>query len=457
MKILYCYRYGILGGVCTQIINRLRVFEESGQLESHLLFAQDHGISRTLEGYPHLVFERDPERVRKLAREGDYDAAVVIDTPEFLTALSGIEHLPLITEVHTTYDRGLQYLEDVDWSTVGFIVPSEYSQGLVDERLETGHHHPIRVVPNGLDPALFPIVKMQEVPRRPVFGWVGKLDAHKNWRGFLSIASLILERGGDADFWMIGGETAPLQAEKDLLGEISERGLDSRLRWLPRVEYRAMHRAYGAVRQSGGAMIVTSTDESFGMSVLEALLCQCPVVASRVGGIPEIAPESEGFQLYDFGQYGQAADAALSLLDPATAQRARTRLVRDHPRLEREFSSESVAERYVRTLGELVKPGVSRTTAGGRRTAKWAESPGAPVSEATWCAEVERLRPFVPGSDELDSVSLLRATARLLSGRSYRIARTVAARRGGPWFWISLPWQLWRIVKTEVRRRKAEG
>ena len=33
MKLLYCYTYGILGGVCTQLINRLKVFEPTEELE----------------------------------------------------------------------------------------------------------------------------------------------------------------------------------------------------------------------------------------------------------------------------------------------------------------------------------------------------------------------------------------------------------------------------------------
>ena len=80
MKILYCYRYGILGGVCTQILNRLGPLMTRHGIETHLLFAEDHGISRTLGDYPHVYFESDPAKVLDRVTQGAFDLAVVIDT-----------------------------------------------------------------------------------------------------------------------------------------------------------------------------------------------------------------------------------------------------------------------------------------------------------------------------------------------------------------------------------------
>ena len=42
--------------------------------------------------------------------------------------------------------------------------------------------------------------------------------------------------------------------------------------------------------------LLPSAQESFGLAALEAMACEVPVVASRVGGLPEvIAHESSGF------------------------------------------------------------------------------------------------------------------------------------------------------------------
>jgi glycosyltransferase involved in cell wall biosynthesis len=39
---------------------------------------------------------------------------------------------------------------------------------------------------------------------------------------------------------------------------------------------------------SGGCLLITSQNESFGMTAAEALACRCPVVASRVGALPDL-------------------------------------------------------------------------------------------------------------------------------------------------------------------------
>ncbi|MBN2563037.1 MAG: glycosyltransferase family 4 protein [Phycisphaerae bacterium] len=354
MKVLYCYRYGVLGGVCTQLINRLQVLDGSQGLEAHLVFAKDYGVSRTLNGYPFLHFEPDVKKVQKMAASGRFSAVVVIDTPEYLEALSNVRGVPLITEVHTTYEHGLKYLEDRRWATSGYIVPSEYSRNLLRERFAIGRDEPVHIVPNSLDARLFPRENTGRPGPRPVFAWVGKLDDHKNWRGFLAFGACISERGVDAEYWLIGGETAPPERHADVIDEIERLGLCSRCRWFPRIEYRAMHCVYGAVRESGGAAVVTSINESFGMSVLEAVMCGCPVVASRVGAIPEIAPGRSYLRLYELGQLDEAADVALDLLEPDESRRVREEIDGDHAWLLASYSREAVAAKYLAALRDLI-------------------------------------------------------------------------------------------------------
>ena len=353
MKVLYAYRYGILGGVCTQLINRLGVMSSKVGIEAHLAFSQDYGISATLGDYPHVYFERNSAELRKIATEGDFDAAVVIDTPEYFEALNDIPGTALITEVHTTTEKGLGYLSDIRWSTRGYIVPSIYSRRILRDRFGIGERQPVHVVPNSLQASLFPRVVVSVGSDRPVFGWVGKLDDHKNWRGFLDVALRVRDSGLDADFWLIGGETAPSAVEGELVDEIEARGLGSHCRWFPRIEYEAMHRVYAAVRQSGGAMIVTSIDESFGMSVLEALMSGCPVIASRVGALPELAPDKSYLRLYEVHHSDEAAKLAVELSDPEVGNPLRRELEEDWAWLASSYSQQNVTNRYLEILREL--------------------------------------------------------------------------------------------------------
>lgn len=353
MRILYCYRYGILGGVCTQLINRLKVMMSQPGVEAHLLFARDYGIGQTLADYPFLYFQEDPAKARDLARALSCDAAVVIDSPEFLDALTGLVDVALITEVHTTTQRGLRYLTAAQRETTGYIVPSEYSRQILRNRFRIGEQLPVHVVSNSLDATAFPWITPPQSSPRPIIGWIGKLDDHKNWKGLLEFASELMQTGFDSDFWLIGGETAPQSVEQELLQEVYGRGLVSRFRWFPRIEYAAMCRAFGVIRKSGGFTLVTSIDESFGMSVLESLVCGCPVLASCVGALPELASGKTYLQFYELDRYDQAVRIAMSLLDPVRREGIQQEIHSDRDWLLNRYSTRNVTPRYLEALRAL--------------------------------------------------------------------------------------------------------
>ncbi len=84
--------------------------------------------------------------------------------------------------------------------------------------------------------------------------------------------------------------------------------------------------------------LLPSEQESFGLSALEAMACEVPVIASCVGGLPEVVTEAVTGHLRAPEDTAGMADAALALLrDPArraamgraAAADARTRFQRD--------------------------------------------------------------------------------------------------------------------------------
>jgi N-acetyl-alpha-D-glucosaminyl L-malate synthase BshA len=69
-------------------------------------------------------------------------------------------------------------------------------------------------------------------------------------------------------------------------------------------------------------LLLTSQSESFGLVALEAMACEVPVVATRVGGVPEVVEEGETGFLFPVGDVEAMADAAILILnDPQTARR----------------------------------------------------------------------------------------------------------------------------------------
>ena len=64
-------------------------------------------------------------------------------------------------------------------------------------------------------------------------------------------------------------------------------------------------------------LLLPSEQESFGLAALEAMACEVPVIASRVGGIPEVVTDGETGYLSEVGDVDKmAADAARLLGDP---------------------------------------------------------------------------------------------------------------------------------------------
>src|ERR671919_2077761 len=68
--------------------------------------------------------------------------------------------------------------------------------------------------------------------------------------------------------------------------------------------------------------VLPSAQESFGLAALEAMACEVPVVASRVGGLPEVVEDGVSGYLHPPGDLDAMADSAVALLsDRGTHQR----------------------------------------------------------------------------------------------------------------------------------------
>jgi len=92
------------------------------------------------------------------------------------------------------------------------------------------------------------------------------------------------------------------------------------------------------------ALLLPSELESFGLVALEAMACEVPVIATRVGGIPEVVREGiDGF-LYNIGDTSAMADGCYSILKDRTFRGELGRAARD--RAIREFSAGNIVMQY---------------------------------------------------------------------------------------------------------------
>src|SRR5262249_15934590 len=87
--------------------------------------------------------------------------------------------------------------------------------------------------------------------------------------------------------------------------------------------------------------VLTSPTESFPNAVLEAMAAGCPVVATSVGGVPEIVGEGDAGFLVPPGDVTAVSDRVLRLLNDPALRRAMGE--RGAQRAQDEFSVETVS------------------------------------------------------------------------------------------------------------------
>ena len=142
-----------------------------------------------------------------------------------------------------------------------------------------------------------------EKPQRPV-GIVAQLIPRKGHQFLIEAAPAILKGFPDARFLFFG--QGPLEgALKDLC---RRRGLESHVR------FAGFRRDLERILPCLELLVHPATMEGLGLSLLQAAAAGVPIVASRVGGIPEIVDDGVNGYLFDVGDTDAFIDRVLTLL-----------------------------------------------------------------------------------------------------------------------------------------------
>jgi glycosyltransferase involved in cell wall biosynthesis len=74
--------------------------------------------------------------------------------------------------------------------------------------------------------------------------------------------------------------------------------------------------------------VLPSLQESFGLAAMEAMACEVPVIASRVGGVPEVIEDGVTGFLHDVNDLHGMARSAVTLLEAPERRRVMGRAAR---------------------------------------------------------------------------------------------------------------------------------
>ncbi len=139
----------------------------------------------------------------------------------------------------------------------------------------------------------------------PVIGFVGRIEPRKGALDFVRAAPLIRARLPHARIVLVGGD--PYGSDPDYLARVHiEGGGVQRYDWI--------EDAAGLMRHLH-VLVLPSHEEPFGTVLAEAMMAGTPVVATRVGGLPEVVPDGIAGRLVPAGYPSEIARAVVEVLE----------------------------------------------------------------------------------------------------------------------------------------------
>ncbi|HEY0347413.1 MAG TPA: N-acetyl-alpha-D-glucosaminyl L-malate synthase BshA [Pyrinomonadaceae bacterium] len=100
-------------------------------------------------------------------------------------------------------------------------------------------------------------------------------------------------------------------------------------------------------------LLLPSEQESFGLAALEAMACELPVIASRVGGLPEVVDDGETGFLSPVGDVDKMADDTVRLLTDKKLRRQMGRRARESA-ISR-YSTDKIIPQYIELYERIIQ------------------------------------------------------------------------------------------------------
>ena len=315
-------RFGELADVCKLGVFRVPMGRHIGLADKNAI---RHVTARAIESHAEILHGHG-------AKGGAYARLAKADALRVYTPHGGSLHYSRFSPAGMMYLR----LERMLAKRTGlFLFESEYS--LETFRRKIGQPRALaRVVHNGVTPQELELTPPDRDASDVVF--VGEL------RRLKGVDVLIEALANTARTATVAGDGPDAEAFRALA---AKRGLASQIRFVGGMPARAAFRR-------GHVLVVPSRAESFPYIVLEAMAAGMPVIATKVGGIPEIFG-SDADQLIPPGN----APALAGAIDDALKKPPRERTARLRDRVALTFTVSAMADGVLKAYAEALSKRVS--------------------------------------------------------------------------------------------------
>lgn len=268
-------------------------------------------------------------RLAKLIRTRNID---VIHTHLSTASLLGAFAARLARVRSVAHVHGMNHAACFRYSGSVIAVSEAVKRFLCDQGLPETRVH---VVHNGVDLERFAPIPVNEAKKRQgweedqfVFGVFGRLSDEKGQSTAVEALFLLRQQGANSRLLIVGAgrDRDDLEKSAKALGVAES------------VTFAGFVQDVAPLMQSCDAVVVPSFREGFGLAAVEAMALERPVVASDVGGLPEIVMPGETGMLFSPGDPSALAQALSNLA--ADARQTAAMGIRGRALVEERFDQE---------------------------------------------------------------------------------------------------------------------
>ena len=201
------------------------------------------------------------------------------------------------------------------------------------------------VIHNGIPVSKFAGKRASPGSRRPHlrFGTVGRIVPPKNHRLLIEAFAKVSAVLPEAELHLMGDGPLRSQVEE----RVAELSLGNR------VHLHGLSFGVADFMSTLDVFVLSSSTEGLPVVILEAMAAGLPIVSTRVGGVPEAAPEHE---IAWYSPIGDAEALAAGMSEAAKSPELALRGNNAHSRAAERFSIEAMASGYNALYTRLLKP-----------------------------------------------------------------------------------------------------
>ncbi|WP_084042924.1 glycosyltransferase [Bacillus sp. J37] len=344
------------GGVET--LNRQRFYALKKQgIYCHFLYAKEGtGLQNKIET---SIFITDIDaEIKDILNNGNYRAIVVLDSIKLIKKIRDFGYKgPLIYETQGlghNIQYAEQFLKEQAYDTINNYCDAilyPVTPHLIKAFNSVFPHKPKYCFQNCFDSEEFKY-EVHPTNKRPIIGWVGRLEPNKNWKDFLLIGAKLIKEDPSIQLWMFEDNTLSAMKERAAFEQkIEELNLKNHLTIYANQPHRKMAEYYSIIGDSGGFLCSTSKVEGFGYAVLEAMICRCPVLSTDSEGVRSFIKHNNTGKFFTLGNINQAVQEGRELM---TNMHLREQIrYNGFKHIELHFSPKAYAENFMKMISEV--------------------------------------------------------------------------------------------------------